>query len=209
VPVVVLTHFHADHIDGLPAVLARWPVGVVDVTATQVPPEGAAEVQRWTGAAHVPVRVPAYGEVDRVGDLTWQVIGPARELYGDDNGEEGSIANNASLVLLVRVHGITILMGGDMEPEAQQLLHRDYPDLHVDVLKVPHHGSRYQDPALLGSLGARLAVISVGKVNDYGHPAPSTIRLLHRDGMLVRRTDLDGAVAVVVRDHRLRVLTRG
>ena len=208
IPVLVLTHFHADHIDGLPAVLAGWPVGVVDVTATRVPPEGAAEVGRWAAAAHVPVRIPSYGEVDRVGQLTWQVIGPAGELYGDDNSEEGSIANNASLVLLVRVHGISVLMGGDMEPEAQQLLHRDYPGLRVDVLKVPHHGSRYQDPALLGSLGARLAVISVGKVNDYGHPAPSTIRLLHQDGMLVRRTDLAGAVAVVVRDHRLQVVTR-
>ncbi|HEU5043957.1 MAG TPA: DNA internalization-related competence protein ComEC/Rec2 [Nocardioidaceae bacterium] len=208
IPAVVLTHFHADHIDGLPAVLAGWPVGVVDVTATRVPPEGAAEVGRWTRAAQVPVRVPSYGEVDRVGELTWQVLGPAREVFGDDNAEEGSIANNASLVLLVQVRGMSILMSGDMEPEAQQILHRDYPGLHVDVLKVPHHGSRYQDPALLGSLGARLAVISVGAVNDYGHPAPSTVRLLHHDGMLVRRTDRDGAVAVVVRDHRLAVVTR-
>ena len=206
-PVVLLTHFHADHITGLPAVLAGWPVGVLDVTAIRVPPEGAAEVDRWAAAAHVPVRVPAYDEVDRVGALTWQVIGPQGGIHGDANGEEGSVANNASLVLLVRVRGISILMSGDMEPEAQQTLHHDFPGLRVDVLKVPHHGSRYQDPALLGSLGARLAVISVGKANDYGHPAPSTLRLLHHDGMLVRRTDQDGAVAVLVRDHRLRVVT--
>jgi competence protein ComEC len=209
VPVVVLTHFHADHIDGLPVVLAGWPVGVVAVTATRVPPEGAAQVDRWAAAAHVPVRVPSYDEVQRVGDLTWQVIGPEGGLYGDDNAEEGSVANNASLVLLVRVRGITILMAGDMEPEAQEILHREFPRLRADVLKVPHHGSRYQDPELLGSLGARLAVISVGQVNDYGHPAPSTIRLLQHDGMLVRRTDRDGAVAVVVRDHRLEVFGRG
>ncbi len=208
-PVVVLTHFHADHITGLPAVLAHWPVGVVDVTATRVPPEGAAEVDRWTAAAHVPVRVPSYDEVERVGALSWQVIGPSGGIYADDNGEEGSVANNASLVLLVQVRGISILMSGDMEPEAQQTLHAAYPGLHVDVLKVPHHGSRYQDPALLGALHARLAVVSVGKENDYGHPAPSTIRLLHHDGMLVRRTDLDGTVAVLVRDHRLRVVTSG
>jgi competence protein ComEC len=99
-------------------------------------------------------------------------------------------------------------MSGDMEPEAQQLLDRTVPDLHVDVLKVPHHGSRYQDPDLLTRLDARLAVISVGAGNDYGHPAPETISMLRRAGMLVRRTDEDGDVAVVVRHGSLSVESR-
>jgi competence protein ComEC len=207
-PVVVLTHFHADHVDGLPAVLAGRSVGEVDVTAIRVPAGGAEEVDRWAAAARVPVRVPTYGEVRRVGALTWQVIGPAREVAGESHDEEGTVANNASLVLLVRVHGIRILMSGDMEPEAQALVDRALPGLHVDVLKVPHHGSAYQDPDLLTGLGARLAVISVGADNDYGHPAPSTIAMLHRAGMLVRRTDQDGDVAVVAHAGRLSVQQR-
>ena len=101
-PVVVLTHFHADHVDGLPAVLRGRRVGEVEVTATEDPAYGAVEVHRWAAAVGVPVRVPSYGEVRRVGDLTWQVIGPVSSAPGGGRGEEGSVANNASLVLLVR-----------------------------------------------------------------------------------------------------------
>ncbi|NUR07334.1 MAG: DNA internalization-related competence protein ComEC/Rec2, partial [Nocardioidaceae bacterium] len=205
VPVVVLTHFHADHVDGLPAVLDGRRVGEVDVTATEDPASGAAQVRRELSAAHVPERVPGYGEVRRVGDLSWQVIGPVGSAGVVGHGEEGSRANDASLVLLVEVRGLRLLLAGDMEPEAQQALARNLPDLRVDVLKVPHHGSRYQDPDLLQGLGARLAVVSVGADNDYGHPAPSTIALLRQAGMTVARTDQDGDVAVTVRDGRLGV----
>jgi competence protein ComEC len=209
VPVVVLTHFHADHVDGLPGVLAGRRAGEVDVTATEDPASGARQVHRWASARRVPVRVPTYGETRRVGDLTWQVIGPVRAGSGDSHGEEGSVANNASLVLLVQAAGVRLLLGGDMEPEAQQALATADPGLHVDVLKVPHHGSRYQDPDLLTGLGARLAVVSVGADNDYGHPAGSTLALLRHAGMTVERTDRNGDVAVVVRDGRLGVRARG
>jgi competence protein ComEC len=208
-PVVVLTHFHADHVDGLPAVLHGRPVGELEVTATEDPSYGAAQVHRWAARARVPVRVPAYGEVRRVGDLTWQVIGPVGSAAGGRHGEEGSVANNSSLVLLVEVQGVRILMSGDMEPEAQQRLDASLPGLHVDVLKVPHHGSRYQDPDLIDGVGARLAVVSVGRDNDYGHPASGTLALLRRAGMTVERTDEDGDLAVTVRDGRLGVRDRG
>ena len=208
-PVVVLTHFHADHVDGLPAVLRGHRVGELDVTATEEPAYGALEVRRGAGTAGVPVRVPTYGETRRVRDLTWQVVGPVAPVLDGGHGEEGSVANNASLVLLVEVRGVRLLLGGDMEPEAQQRLHASLPGLHVDVVKVPHHGSRYQDPDLLSGLGARLAVISVGRENDYGHPAAATLALLRRVGMRVERTDEAGDVAVTERDGRLGVQHRG
>ena len=107
------------------------------------------------------------------------------------------------MVLLAEVAGIRILLTGDIEPEGQQALARLLPGLRVDVLKVPHHGSRYQDLAWLDSLDARLAVVSVGADNDYGHPAAETLDDLAAHGTEVLRTDQDGDVVVAVRDGRL------
>ena len=205
VPVVVLTHFHADHVDGLPGVLAGRRVGAVQVTALRDPASGAAAVDRWAAAAGVPVQVPSYGATGAAGQLTWQVIGP------DQPGpieSEGSVANNASLVLLVRSHGIRVLAAGDVEPEAQERLADEVPGLRVDVLKVPHHGSRYQDAPWLAGLGARLAVVSVGEGNDYGHPADGTLELLRQAGAVVARTDREGDIAVVADGDTLRVTSR-
>ena len=101
-----------------------------------------------------------------------------------------------------------MLLTGDIEPEAQQALLRSGAGLRADVLKVPHHGSRYQEPAFLSAVGADVAVVSAGRDNDYGHPADTTLQLLERAGTDVYRTDLAGDVAVVWSGGDLRVETR-
>ena len=80
----------------------------------------------------------------------------------------------------------------------------------VDVLKVPHHGSRVQDPAFLALAAPRIALISVGRPNTYGHPAPLTLQTLERGGALVGRTDDDGDLAVTGGSGAgLRLVRRG
>jgi competence protein ComEC len=206
VPLVVLTHFHADHVDGLAGVYDGREVDEVDVTSLAEPVERVDAVQRITGGRAL---VPAYGVTRRIGDVTLQVVGPVPgvEQHGSA-ADAGSGPNNASVVLVVEVRGIRILLPGDVEPEAQRWLQRTLPGLSVDVLKVPHHGSRYQDTDWLTSLGARVAVISVGADNDYGHPAQSTLDVLAATGAVVRRTDRDGDVVVVAGSHGLEVGTR-
>ena len=200
VPAVVLTHFHADHVDGLPGVLRGRVVGELEVSGLREPAYGAEQVDRWAAAAGVPVRAPAYGEVVTVGEVTWEVLGPQRVVT--DN------PNDASVVLLVEAAGIRLLLSGDVEPPAQAALLEEELG-SVDVLKVPHHGSRYQDDLLLTTLGVRVALVSAGEDNDYGHPDPGTLEVLSDAGAMVGRTDEDGDVAVVVRDGELRVVSRG
>jgi len=77
------------------------------------------------------------------------------------------------------------------------------------VLKVPHHGSRFQDEGFLAAVGARVAVISVGEGNPYGHPSPELVDALTERGTVVARTDTDGNVAVVADGADLRVVGLG
>ena len=178
----------------MPASCNMRSVGRIDTSPVADPAGGARLVSSVARRAAVPVRAVAYGESTVVGPLRWQVLGPVRDAYPDSD----SPPNDASVVMLVEVRGVRLLLMGDEERPSQAELRATTTGLRADVLKVAHHGSSKQDEALIDALGARLAVISVGVDNDYGHHAPSTLRLLVRADLQVRRTDLDGDVAVVV-----------
>jgi len=209
VPLLLLTHLHADHAEGIEGVDDGRPVGEVEIGPRDTPAAELRSVLTWAAGEGVPVRRAIYGESRRLGRLSWQVVAPDTSRSLPPSGDDSSDENNASLVLLVRSMGLRLLLTGDVEPEAQQALLRSGVDLRADVLKVPHHGSRYQEPGFLRAVGAEVAVVSAGADNDYGHPADETLRLLLRSGTPTRRTDLEGDIAVVVRDGRLLVATRG
>ncbi len=209
VPLVVLTHFHDDHVGGLAGVLEDREVGEVVVTGLPDPASGVDLVQRETAVAGLRPVVATYGLTRRVGEATVQTVWPA-SVAGTVPGEEGegSAANDASVVLLVEVDGVRVLLTGDVEPPAQAALERVLAGVEVDVLKVPHHGSRHQDLDLLLGLRARLALVSVGADNDYGHPSADLLAALTATGAQVRRTDLDGDVLVTLDDGALGVRAR-
>ncbi|MGW6267930.1 ComEC/Rec2 family competence protein [Streptomyces sp. NPDC055060] len=200
VPLVLLTHFHADHVAGLPGVLRGRSVGAIQTTGYQEP-FGQAQFVRAQAAAHrVPVSRAVAGERRRAGAgaLDWQVLWPGAGGLGRGPAPEGP--NDASVTLLVRAGGVSLLLLGDLEPPAQRALARTPAVVAlppVDVLKVAHHGSAYQDPGLLRRAAPRLALISCGRDNSYGHPAPRTVAALRAGGAEVLRTDTDGAIAVV------------
>ena len=165
--------------------------------------ESVAEASRSAGLAPT---VAAYGVTRTIGAVTLQVLWPLPDSPETGPGD-GSTANDASVVLLAVVDDVRLLLTGDVETRAQETLARSLPGLRVDVLKVPHHGSRYQDLGWLESLGARFAVVSVGADNDYGHPASEVLDGLAATGTEVLRTDRDGDIAVAVRDGRLVAVT--
>jgi competence protein ComEC len=203
VAAVVLTHFHADHVEGLTGALRGRRAREVVVGPLDEPPEERARVAAWTAARRLPVRVAAVGERWQAGDATFDVLGPVAPFHGT-----GSDPNNSSLVLRVTAPGLVLLLTGDVEEPAQLAVLARGPVGHADVLKVPHHGSARQTAEFLDATGAAAAIVSVGRDNPYGHPAPSTLTALAERRMRAYRTDRDGDVAVSGRSGAVRVTGR-
>jgi competence protein ComEC len=206
VDLVVLTHYHADHAAGFAGLLDR-PVGEVLASPVRDPPAEALRVARLAAQAHVRISDLRAGQNISVRGVTAEVWWPARRI------DAGSVPNNGSVVLTMHVRGVTLLLAGDIEREAAaEVLHEVALEPaswgHIDVLKVPHHGSSNRDDRLLDRVDGRLAVISVGKDNDYGHPAPSTLHALESRSFEVHRTDLEGDVAVVADRSGIRAVAR-
>ncbi len=142
VPLVVLSHLHADHIGGLAAVLAQQQVGAVAVGASRVPAWAWRQVREETAAAGVPLLQVRIGERLRWPGLTLAVLGPEPEdALAEGDGSSGDEINNTSVVLKATTAAGRILLTGDVEIRAQQDLLADGVDVSADILKVPHHGS--------------------------------------------------------------------
>ena len=207
---VVITHFHADHVDGLPGAIAGREVREILTTPVRDPDHQWTEVQAWTRARGIPLREVVAGDHLAWPGVTADVWWPQRRL------SSGSVPNNASVVLAVRAGPVDLLLLGDVEREAAHAvllaLRRD-PVMTVragelDVLKVAHHGSGNLDEGLLAAVAAPVAVISVGKDNGYGHPSPRALHLLQRNGSAVFRTDQRGDIAVVAEGGAVGVTWR-
>lgn len=199
IDLLVLTHPHVDHVDGLPGVLTGRQVGSALISPLREPAEQAEKVDAWL--AGIPVAEAHVGDSLDVGGVALTILWPARIIRGPE-----SAPNNASVVLLAEVRGVRLLLLGDVEISAQVALRTSQAAPGVDVVKVAHHGSRYQDPALAAWTAGRVAIISVGEGNRYGHPAPETVAAWHGAGAIVGRTDQAGDVAIVA--EPLGVVTR-
>ncbi|MCG8917046.1 ComEC/Rec2 family competence protein [Actinokineospora sp. PR83] len=196
VPLVVLSHLHADHVGGLAGVLAGRAVGGIAVGAGRSPAWAWDQVRHEAADAGVPVVGLLPGQ--RLGwpGLTLDVLAPQRKEAG--RAPDGTEINNRSVVLRASTRAGRVLLAGDVELGAQAELLTSGVDLRAEVVKVPHHGSGYTAPEFLTAVGARIALLSVGADNRYGHPSPRTLDVLTRGHTLVGRTDRDGDSAVVV-----------
>ncbi len=220
VDALVLTHYHADHVNGVPGVLHGRTVHAVYATPVEEPQAQARTLARVLAEAQVPLRSMVACDVLVAGDVVAQARWPGPPITG------GSVPNNAGVVLDVSAPGVRLVLLADIEREAAVALRRGWvrgcgtsapaaaepePERsgRADVVKVPHHGSANQDPQLLADLAAPVSVISVGADNDYGHPAPSVLTALARQGSVVYRTDRDGDILVGIGPDGLSVARRG
>lgn len=189
-PLVVISHGHADHYFGASGLKEKITIG-------EVWSNGSAGVKEVLGDT---ARLAKRGMKATIADISLEVLWPQSENpnFADLQGD-GSAENNKSVVVLVTWNGVRILVTGDIEPEVQSILARDFNLADVDILKVPHHGSRFQDSRFLKETSASIALISVGRGNSYGHPSPETLALLESSGASSLRTDTSGPISVAWR----------
>ncbi|MGE5689501.1 MAG: ComEC/Rec2 family competence protein [Pseudomonadota bacterium] len=185
---LVLTHPQRDHVGGARDVLRRVHVDLVLDPALRARSPYRDDALDEARRRHVRIAVARRGGTYRVGPLLVRVLWPA------DAGGPGEDPNQNAIVLLVSYGSIDTLLTADAESDVTLPL--DPPP--VEILKVAHHGSADAGlPELLRETRPRVALVSVGRHNDYGHPTPSTLASLAAvPGLVVGRTDRDGSITV-------------
>ncbi len=187
IDVIVNTHPHADHLEGLLPVMERYTIGeVLDADEIYTTPEFDEYMQLAEGQR----RVISAGEIIDLGDgATLTTLWPS-EPYDDAILAD---PNDGSVVMLFEYGETSMLFTGDAGVEEEEFW--DVGD--VDILKVGHHGSDTSTgQELLDRITPEIAVISLGKDNDYGHPDPFVIDRLERNNVEIYRTDLDGTIRI-------------
>jgi competence protein ComEC len=178
----VLTHEDTDHLGGALTVLESIEVQAL---ASSLPPAHALNV-----LAAAPRRCRA--------GTGWEWDGVRFEFLHPQAGWESARRNNQSCVLRVDAGGASMLLTGDIERAAEEALQK--AALKTDVLVVPHHGSRTSSSAgFIAAAAPRWAVVPAGYRNRFGHPAREVLERYRAAGVQVLRTDLDGAITIILK----------
>jgi competence protein ComEC len=193
IDVMVATHAHQDHIGGLAALVSNFRPKAL-WTGANPPPELLDTARRL---AIPSVRQHPTGPFELSGARI-EVLAPARDYAA------GKPGNNDSLVLRISYGSRSFLLTGDMERAIEAQLLASGADLHADVLKVGHHGSRTSSiQPFLDAVSPSVALVSAGFENSFGHPHPDVLARLSARHAAILRTDLDGRVTARTDGRRL------
>ena len=203
--VLVATHPHGDHVGGLSAVLRGPQIGLVlDGTTLPYPSPAYTEFRALVQSRNIRCARAVRGQTLDMGDgVRVTVLNPPPEnafgtsaAYGTSSDD--ATLNNYSAALQVDYGGTRFILTGDAETDAEAAMLAAHGDLRCDVLKAGHHGSKNATgDDWLGRLRPKQSVISCGRHNRFGHPAPSTLARLAAHGVEVFRTDRQGAITFV------------
>lgn len=199
--VLILTHPHADHVDGLVGVVERYQVRLVLDQGLPDESDGYRDFLDAVERRHLRYRRGRAGQVVLLGQLKLIVLNPPTSLIRGT----GSDINNNALVIRAKYDDFSLLVGGDIEVEGEKSLLSRGTKLRSVVLLVPHHGSAGSAYfPFLEAVRPEIAVISVGK-NNYGHPSGSVLTDLRKLGAPVFRTDVSGDIHLRTDGHVTRV----
>jgi len=193
---IVLSHPHVDHNTGLIEVLKRYNVGQIIATDAAA---DSPEYKKWLAEIkekNIPLEMAQnVSQIDLGGNALADILYPKESFEGQkiDN------LNNTSLVLRLSYANVSFLFTGDAEKEEQEKLITNLQPLFSNILKFPHHGSKTAlDENFLNAVSPKIAIISVGKDNQYHLPAEETISALQKLGIEIKRTDENGTIQVEV-----------
>lgn len=201
---IINSHPHADHIGGMQTVLRGVPADVLILPEIpqEIMPTAPSFVHALEAAEerNVPVRTAVCGETLPLG-------GAEITLFCTDNSRFTDL-NDCSLICRAAFGGTSFLFTGDLEAEGEAAMLEAGLLTPVTVLKVPHHGSSSScTTEFLKAVSPKLAVISVGAMNDYGHPSSAALARLRAAGSEIYRTDLDGTVLLTADGTQVTVRT--
>ncbi|NLN14309.1 MAG: DNA internalization-related competence protein ComEC/Rec2 [Tissierellia bacterium] len=179
-----ITHFDQDHSQGLDLLVDRLKIEYLFTSYLpedlKIPPD--IEV--------IPLKEGDRLQLDREVEL--EILWPGQAISFKDN--------NRSLVAILKAEGVGILLTGDIEGEVEHIL-KDRITGPIDIIKVPHHGSKSSSTEeFLEAVGAREAIISVGRNNIYGHPHPEVLNRYEVRNINIYRTDEMGLVRIIIGD---------
>ncbi|UJF35032.1 ComEC/Rec2 family competence protein [Paenibacillus hexagrammi] len=215
IDLLILSHEDADHSGGLQAVAKQIPISNFLFNGTYKPNKGIKELFETAEQLHIPLLAATATAPVRIDPLTTlQIIYPSEKKSSQVRIEEDQ--NERSIVCILDMDGTRWLFTGDMESGAERsLLNNDLTltannkQRPVDVLKVAHHGSKTSTTQeWLDYWKPRIAVISVGAMNSYGHPSPSVVDRLEQNKIQLFRTDLLGEIQMEVHNHQLYSRTK-
>jgi competence protein ComEC len=199
--VVALTHAHHDHLDGLHSVIANFKVGQLWVGRDE---QTSAFLNLLAEARtrQIPIVDETQGR-----EFDWDGV-KGKVLWPADISAVSKASNDDSLVMLIQDGTERFLLPGDIEKRVENELVDEQAPLAADFLKVPHHGSKTSSTdAFVGAVTPKVAVVSVGEGNQFGHPVDAVVRRYAAAGVRFLRTDRDGAVTAVTDGHDLVVHT--
>jgi competence protein ComEC len=199
--VVALTHAHHDHLDGLHSVMQNFRVGELWIGRDEETHafEDLLKEAREHGVRIVHEVSGSKFDWDGVtGDVLWPAdLTPVNEASNDD-----------SLVLRLEDGSVRFLLAGDIQKKVEQRLVKEDAEIAAEFLKVPHHGSKTSStPDFVAAVAPKVAVVSAGEANPFGHPAPGTVERYAQAGVRLLCTDRDGAVTALTDGHTLTVAT--
>jgi competence protein ComEC len=196
---VVATHPHEDHIGGMDAVINAFEVKSIIMPRVESTTKTFEDVLEAISNKGLKVTPPVPGTKYLLGEAEFTILAPNSEAYED--------TNDYSVVIKLQYGATSFLFTGDAGFESEEeMLEKGY-DLRTDLLKVAHHGSKYSTSMkFLEAVQPKIAVISVGEDNDYGHPAPETIQRLRQAGAEIYRTDESGTIIATSDGKAIRML---